>query len=154
MCFKCSKSGDIIEPILKPQWWINCQPMAQEAIKVRFVFFKCVNMLTLTAANERRQAHHQSQIVRKRMVPMAGGDPGLVYISSALVGSPVSGLSCQDRGRGSRRKLRLFTFGTLKDPMICLAQGRQELGCRTHPRGSDRTGWEDRWWKEVHSGTR
>ncbi|KAF9523002.1 tRNA synthetases class I-domain-containing protein [Crepidotus variabilis] len=29
----CSKSGDVIEPILKPQWWVNCQPLAQEALK-------------------------------------------------------------------------------------------------------------------------
>ncbi|KAK7463838.1 valine--tRNA ligase [Stygiomarasmius scandens] len=29
----CSKSGDVIEPILKPQWWVNCQPLAEEAIK-------------------------------------------------------------------------------------------------------------------------
>ncbi|KAF8907620.1 tRNA synthetases class I-domain-containing protein [Gymnopilus junonius] len=29
----CSKSGDIIEPLLKPQWWVNCQPLAEEAIK-------------------------------------------------------------------------------------------------------------------------
>ena len=31
----CSKSGDIIEPVLKPQWWVNCKPLAEEAIKVR-----------------------------------------------------------------------------------------------------------------------
>jgi len=30
----CSKSGDIIEPVLKPQWWVNCKPLAEEAIKV------------------------------------------------------------------------------------------------------------------------
>lgn len=30
-----SKSGDIIEPILKPQWWVKCKPLAEEAIKVR-----------------------------------------------------------------------------------------------------------------------
>lgn len=30
----CNKSGDIIEPMLKPQWWVNCQPLAEEAIKV------------------------------------------------------------------------------------------------------------------------
>ncbi|KAJ9082143.1 valine--tRNA ligase [Entomophthora muscae] len=30
----CTRSGDIIEPILKPQWWVNCQAMASEAIKV------------------------------------------------------------------------------------------------------------------------
>ncbi|KAG7447505.1 uncharacterized protein BT62DRAFT_930517, partial [Guyanagaster necrorhizus] len=29
----CSKSGDVIEPILKPQWWVNCKPLADEAIK-------------------------------------------------------------------------------------------------------------------------
>ncbi|KAG2218972.1 hypothetical protein INT45_008396 [Circinella minor] len=30
----CSKSGDIIEPIMKPQWWVNCKSMAEDAIKV------------------------------------------------------------------------------------------------------------------------
>ncbi|CAG8433537.1 6732_t:CDS:10 [Ambispora gerdemannii] len=30
----CAKSGDIIEPLLKPQWWVNCSSMASEAIKV------------------------------------------------------------------------------------------------------------------------
>jgi valyl-tRNA synthetase len=29
----CNKSGDIIEPIMKPQWWVNCKDMADEAIK-------------------------------------------------------------------------------------------------------------------------
>ncbi|CAG8441869.1 6486_t:CDS:10 [Ambispora leptoticha] len=29
----CSKSGDIVEPLLKPQWWVNCSSMAAEAIK-------------------------------------------------------------------------------------------------------------------------
>lgn len=29
----CSKSGDIIEPVLKPQWWVNCKPLAEEAIQ-------------------------------------------------------------------------------------------------------------------------
>ncbi|KAG8735288.1 hypothetical protein FRC10_010763 [Ceratobasidium sp. 414] len=29
----CSKSGDIIEPVMKPQWWVNCKPLAEEAIK-------------------------------------------------------------------------------------------------------------------------
>ncbi|KAG6874009.1 hypothetical protein C0995_007966 [Termitomyces sp. Mi166 len=30
----CSKSGDLIEPVLKPQWWVNCKPLAEEAMKV------------------------------------------------------------------------------------------------------------------------
>ncbi|KIY44702.1 hypothetical protein FISHEDRAFT_67400 [Fistulina hepatica ATCC 64428] len=29
----CSKSGDIIEPVLKPQWWVSCKPLAEEAMK-------------------------------------------------------------------------------------------------------------------------
>ena len=32
----CSKSGDVVEPLIKPQWWVNCQPLAEEAIKVSF----------------------------------------------------------------------------------------------------------------------
>lgn len=31
----CSKSGDIVEPVMKPQWWVNCKPLAEEAINVR-----------------------------------------------------------------------------------------------------------------------
>lgn len=30
----CSKSKDVIEPILKPQWWVKMQDMATEAVKV------------------------------------------------------------------------------------------------------------------------
>ncbi|KAH7909011.1 tRNA synthetases class I-domain-containing protein [Hygrophoropsis aurantiaca] len=29
----CAKSGDIIEPILKPQWWVSCKPLAEEAVQ-------------------------------------------------------------------------------------------------------------------------
>ncbi|KAJ7803219.1 tRNA synthetases class I-domain-containing protein [Mycena olivaceomarginata] len=29
----CNKSGDVVEPVLKPQWWVNCKPLAEEAIK-------------------------------------------------------------------------------------------------------------------------
>ncbi|CAG8513516.1 9429_t:CDS:10 [Paraglomus occultum] len=28
----CSRSKDVIEPLLKPQWWVNCKGMAQDAI--------------------------------------------------------------------------------------------------------------------------
>jgi valyl-tRNA synthetase len=28
---QCSRSKDIIEPMLKPQWWVNCQDMAAGA---------------------------------------------------------------------------------------------------------------------------
>nr|CCA27697.1 predicted protein putative [Albugo laibachii Nc14] len=29
----CSRSGDVIEPMIKPQWFINCNEMAQDAMK-------------------------------------------------------------------------------------------------------------------------
>ncbi|WVR05099.1 valine-tRNA ligase [Kwoniella sp. DSM 27419] len=29
----CSRSGDVVEQIIKPQWWINCKPLAEEALK-------------------------------------------------------------------------------------------------------------------------
>lgn len=30
----CSRSGDIVEPLLKPQWWMKMKPLAERAIKV------------------------------------------------------------------------------------------------------------------------
>lgn len=30
----CSKSGDVIEPLIKPQWWVKCSDLAMEALKV------------------------------------------------------------------------------------------------------------------------
>ena len=28
------KSGDIVETVLKPQWWVSCKPLADVAMKV------------------------------------------------------------------------------------------------------------------------
>ena len=28
----CSRSGDVIEPLVKPQWWMNCEQLAQRSI--------------------------------------------------------------------------------------------------------------------------
>lgn len=28
----CSRSGDVIEPVMKPQWWVNCRPLADAAV--------------------------------------------------------------------------------------------------------------------------
>jgi len=30
---RCSRTGDIIEPILCPQWYVNCKPMAEKAVQ-------------------------------------------------------------------------------------------------------------------------
>jgi len=29
----CSRSGDIIEPVLKPQWWVDCSELAKNALE-------------------------------------------------------------------------------------------------------------------------
>lgn len=29
----CSRSGDIVESIMKPQWWVSCKPMAEEVLQ-------------------------------------------------------------------------------------------------------------------------
>ena len=29
-----SRSKDIVEPLIKPQWWLNCSDMAKEAVEV------------------------------------------------------------------------------------------------------------------------
>ncbi|WVQ98646.1 valine-tRNA ligase [Kwoniella sp. CBS 9459] len=28
----CSRSGDVVEQIMKPQWWVSCKPMAEDAL--------------------------------------------------------------------------------------------------------------------------
>jgi valyl-tRNA synthetase len=69
----CSKSGDIIESIMKPQWWVNCQPMAQEAIKVRGdVKYATIHVLLTSKlpANRSWRACYHSQDLGARMVPM------------------------------------------------------------------------------------
>jgi len=30
----CSRSGDVIEPVIRPQWWVKCKSMADRALKV------------------------------------------------------------------------------------------------------------------------
>ena len=30
---KCSRSGDVIEPVIKPQWWVKCKKLGADARK-------------------------------------------------------------------------------------------------------------------------
>lgn len=50
-------------------------------------------------AYPRRRAAHHAEAVRDRVVPLVGEPSGLVHFTSAVVGSPVSGLLRQHRGR-------------------------------------------------------
>lgn len=31
---KCSRSGDIIEPLMKPQWWADMKDLAKQGLEV------------------------------------------------------------------------------------------------------------------------
>ena len=31
----CSRSKDIVEPLIKPQWYVDCKDMASQAVEVR-----------------------------------------------------------------------------------------------------------------------
>lgn len=28
----CSRTNDVVEPMIKPQWWVNCQNLGKEAL--------------------------------------------------------------------------------------------------------------------------
>ena len=34
----CSRSGDVVEPMVKPQWFLKCGPMAEKALKAEIKF--------------------------------------------------------------------------------------------------------------------
>ena len=38
----------MIEPVLKPQWWVNCKPLAEEAIKVRLLALRPLPAFSLS----------------------------------------------------------------------------------------------------------
>ena len=41
----CSRSKDVIEPLLKPQWYVNCTDMAKRAVEVKKQFFILVKIM-------------------------------------------------------------------------------------------------------------
>lgn len=45
----CSRSGDIIEQVMKPQWWVDCKPLAKKAVEA----VKSQGMVITPETNER-----------------------------------------------------------------------------------------------------
>lgn len=67
----CAKSGDIIEPLVKPQWWVNCQDVAKQAIEVCHLY-RCVLVADLAyAENESWRSDHRAESDGERMVRVA-----------------------------------------------------------------------------------
>lgn len=95
----CSKSGDIIEPILKPQWWVNCKPLAEEAIKV-LLFLALDFTSCISVAYPQRRTRDKSKTIGSGLVPVVREHPRLVYLTSALVGTPLSCIFRSNRRLG------------------------------------------------------
>ena len=51
----CSRSKDVVEPLIKPQWYVDCTEMAKEAVRVRDVY--CVQYDMLGSYNIRHKIH-------------------------------------------------------------------------------------------------
>ena len=92
----CSRSGDIVEPILKPQWWLACQGMADETLRVRA---RADDTSTDRLAHESRRAQDPSGDVGARVAALAQQLAGLVHLAAAVVGPPLSDLPRLGRGR-------------------------------------------------------
>ncbi|KAK0525152.1 valine--tRNA ligase [Tilletia horrida] len=45
----CSRSGDIVEPLIKPQWWVKSRPLADKAVE----YVKKQNMVIVPGTSER-----------------------------------------------------------------------------------------------------
>ena len=101
---KCSRTGDIIEPMLKPQWWLDCSGMAKRATDaVRNGELKIIpedHKKTWWVQQQRQQQHSSTgatahlsltrpcatAVCYHHQVPLAGQYPRLVHLEAAMVG--------------------------------------------------------------------
>ena len=98
-----SRSGDVVEQIMKPQWWISCKPMAEEALRVSERVPRRLVSDAFTG-DPRWRAQDPTKNVSRRVDQVDGKHAGLVYLASVVVGTSMSCLFDQGRGTGSRRK--------------------------------------------------
>jgi valyl-tRNA synthetase len=69
--FVYSKSGDVIGPILKPQWWVKCKPLAEEAIKVQ-QDSSPVDAVSNTRSSEAGQETSRSHLRSQKLIGIDG----------------------------------------------------------------------------------
>lgn len=95
----CSKSKDIIEPKMKPQWWVRQKALADAAMEVSF-YLRCLNrnVLNIIGCEERRDQDSPGDI-REGVLHLARENSGLVYFSPTLVGPSGSCMVCPFGGR-------------------------------------------------------
>ena len=111
---KCSRTGDIIEPMLKPQWWLDCSGMAKRATDaVRNGELKIIpedhkktwwvqhgsNSTAAQAQQHTSHSHHVPLLLLPPQVPLAGQYPRLVHLEAAMVGPPHPRLLYYSQGR-------------------------------------------------------
>lgn len=76
----CSRSKDIVEPLIKPQWYVRCDEMAQKAIEVGhgmppYTIFSLLYLLSLPSGRPQRRTPPHSQVPRAYLVLVAGELP-------------------------------------------------------------------------------
>lgn len=72
----CAKSGDVIEPLMKPQWWVKVAPMAEKAIEVRGRFEAVFRFLLMSSMHsEHVRASSSSGPPRPKMTGTDGCQP-------------------------------------------------------------------------------
>ena len=72
-----SKSKDIIEPVMKPQWWVDCKPLAEEAMKVCWIVrFLDWNSIYLLPCVTLPRGHAKASSKSFPSLPKPNGTPG------------------------------------------------------------------------------
>lgn len=86
----CSRSGDVIEPLLSTQWFIDCRDMAQVEIKVRCIVHSeayhshCTARFTCRRNQPAASAPFEP---RHRLEALVGGHSAVVCVSPVVVGA-------------------------------------------------------------------
>jgi tRNA synthetases class I (I, L, M and V) len=109
---------------MKPQWWVSCKPLADEAIKVRQNLPNVSTNLMIYAysAHTSRRACNHTKVIRERVVSLAGEHSRLVYLTTTLVGSPCPCLFRPYTGNPARCSFHTFGTSDLGTILMCFAQ--------------------------------
>ena len=94
----CSRSGDVIEPLLKPQWWVDCKSMAKRAADaVRDGSLKLVPSFHKYAF--RACSHIDTVSKRRACVAVIRGSTGLITFKTGVFRANCGGAIASLLGR-------------------------------------------------------
>jgi hypothetical protein len=102
---RCSRSGDVIEPLLKPQWWVAMKEPAAAAADVRLsLSLADVCVTDRCAGCAAGRARDPARVPQGHVVPLDGQLQGLVHLAPAVVGPPRAGLPVLAKGPAQARR--------------------------------------------------